>query len=209
MVLHCILSIVGVMQKEEVQILIRKYLDETATSGELEQLRVWYASGSEENAEWLAEVENEEELLKLAMYKNIERELGFRSIVIPGRVRLWPRITLAAAAVAAIVFGVWFFNASRHSDTPRHPELVSEPQDIAPGKNGATITLANGKVIQLSNAKSGVVIGNDKLVYNDNLPVISSEARDLLNSTDKRSLLAALVRDDDLTLYINFFISIQ
>ncbi|WP_285059162.1 FecR family protein [Pedobacter ginsengisoli] len=80
-------------------------------------------------------------------------------------IKLWPRIAVAAAAVAAVVFGVYFFNANRHANTPRHPELVSGPQDIAPGKNGATITLANGKVIALSDAKSGVVVGGGKLAY--------------------------------------------
>lgn len=90
-------------------------------------------------------------------------------------VKLWPRILVAsrrkvgtsllatAAAVAAIVVGVWFFN----TDTSRHPEFISGSQDIAPGKNGATITLANGKVIQLSDAKTGVVIGEDDLKYSD------------------------------------------
>jgi ferric-dicitrate binding protein FerR (iron transport regulator) len=42
--------------------------------------------------------------------------------------------------------------------------------DIAPGKNGATITLSNGKVIQLSDAKTGVVVGKD-LKYNDGAAV--------------------------------------
>jgi ferric-dicitrate binding protein FerR (iron transport regulator) len=79
-------------------------------------------------------------------------------------VRLWPRI--AVAAVAAIVVGVYFFNASRHADTPPRTEFGAGSQDIAPGKNGATITLGNGKVIQLSDAKTGVVVGSD-LKYSD------------------------------------------
>jgi hypothetical protein len=101
-------------------------------------------------------------------------------------VKLWPRILVAAAAVAAIVVGVWFFN----TDTSRHPEFVSGSQDIAPGKNGATITLANGKVIQLSDAKSGVVIGEDALKYSDGSDVryssgtsSSGSLKDSQNST--------------------------
>jgi hypothetical protein len=84
---------------------------------------------------------------------------------------LGSRVAVAAAAVAAIVLGVYFFNAIRHANTPRHPELVSGSQDIAPGKNGATITLANGKVIQLSDAKSGVVVGEGDLKYDDGSPL--------------------------------------
>ncbi len=39
----------------------------------------------------------------------------------------------------------------RREKAPRNDEVVMN--DIAPGKNGATITLANGKVIQLSDSK--------------------------------------------------------
>jgi transmembrane sensor len=81
---------------------------------------------------------------------------------------LWPRIVVAAAAVAAITLGVWLYYAS--SINGRHPELVSGfplANDIAPGKNTATLTLASGKVINLSDAKSGIVVGDEKLAYND------------------------------------------
>ena len=68
--------------------------------------------------------------------------------------KLWPRIAVAAAAVAAIAFGVWFFS------TTRHPEFISGSplaNDIAPGKQGATLTLANGKKIRLADAVNGVL----------------------------------------------------
>ncbi|WP_285060080.1 FecR family protein [Pedobacter ginsengisoli] len=92
-------------------------------------------------------------------------------------VKLWPKIAvaasrskfgtslIAAAVVGAIVIGVYFFNANRHANTPPRNEFGAGSQDIAPGKNGATITLGNGKVIALSDAKSGVVVGNGKIFY--------------------------------------------
>lgn len=72
----------------------------------------------------------------------------------------------SAAAVAAIVFGVWFFNYRGEILRDALDDKSVVVNDIAPGKNGATITLGNGKVIQLSDAKSGVVIGQD-LKYSD------------------------------------------
>lgn len=80
---------------------------------------------------------------------------------------LWPRWRLGvgiAAAVATIVFGIWLFSPSRHSGAGRN--LVLAGSDIAPGKSGATITLANGQVIQLDSTKQGVIVG-EELKYDD------------------------------------------
>jgi len=72
--------------------------------------------------------------------------------------KLWPRIAVAAAAVAAIAFGIWFFTA-------RYPEADSGTShyatEIAPGKQGATLTLANGKKIRLSDARNGQLADED------------------------------------------------
>jgi len=86
--------------------------------------------------------------------------------------RLWPRIAVAAA-VATLVFGAGLFYYTNQN-------LKSDPaaavvQDVAPGKVGATLTLASGKKIVLSEAvdgelakEAGVVISKSadgKLVY--------------------------------------------
>jgi transmembrane sensor len=87
-------------------------------------------------------------------------------LVKPKETKLWPRIAVAAA-IAAITLGTWIYmnEVASSRKAPRNDEVVMN--DIAPGKNGATITLANGKVIQLSDSKTGVVIGDDSIKYND------------------------------------------
>lgn len=82
------------------------------------------------------------------------------------KIKLWPSIAVAAAAVAAITLGIWLYNMS---GTPRHLDNRRDlvVNDVAPGSNGATLSLANGKVINLSDVKTGVVIGNEKLAYDD------------------------------------------
>jgi ferric-dicitrate binding protein FerR (iron transport regulator) len=80
--------------------------------------------------------------------------------------KLWPRIA-AAAAILLVVGAGLFYYVSRDAESGRHPELVSGSHDVAPGKNTATITLANGKTIQLSDAKTGVIVGASGLKYND------------------------------------------
>lgn len=67
-----------------------------------------------------------------------------------------PRIlAAAAAAVAVITLGTWLYmnNVTALRTTSGKDEVVTN--DIAPGKQGATLTLANGKTIKLSVVTNG------------------------------------------------------
>jgi transmembrane sensor len=101
--------------------------------------------------------------------KMLNQVLAGMAVDKPKSARLWPRIAVAAAAVVAITLGVWLYFVSysggRHSEASR--DLLTYANDIAPGKNRATLTLADGKVINLSEVKSGVVINKSGLRYSD------------------------------------------
>lgn len=80
-------------------------------------------------------------------------------------IKLWPRIAAAAAAVL-VFLGAGLFYLSRSG----HPVSVTKTyalHDFTPGKNSATLKLGNGKVIILSDHKTGVAINASKLVYDD------------------------------------------
>jgi transmembrane sensor len=70
------------------------------------------------------------------------------------RLRLWSRI--AGAAIILIVVGA---GVTRYlNDLKQHTEIKSAYiNDIAPGKVGATLTLANGKKIRLADAANGEI----------------------------------------------------
>jgi transmembrane sensor len=150
------------MEKQTPQQLIDKYLSGKATPDEVATLESWYLQRGAKMKDVLPDPD----------YALVENELWpvIAEQTLPRRkeIRLWQRIAVAAAAVAAIVFGVWFFNVHMNG---RHPELGSGSpnyaNDVAPGKNTATLTLANGQTISLSDAKTGVIVGADKLSYND------------------------------------------
>ena len=81
-----------------------------------------------------------------------------------------------AAAIALIVLGVWFFSRNSASGVLNQVQDDVAVNDIAPGKQGATLTLANGKTIRLTDAangelakEAGIVItksADGQLVYN-------------------------------------------
>lgn len=69
------------------------------------------------------------------------------------KVKLWPLIAAIAAAVALIISGVYFFNYNNQKISG--VQSITYENDVAPGKAGATLTLANGKKISLTNVNNG------------------------------------------------------
>lgn len=82
-------------------------------------------------------------------------------------VKLWLRIAVAASIALTIGTAIYFFSTSRYPDASEEFTSAQYAKDIKPGKNTATLTLADGKTINLSDAKTGVIINNDKLIYTD------------------------------------------
>ncbi|WP_316788342.1 FecR family protein [Pedobacter frigoris] len=160
------------MDREQFLVLIQKYLAGEASLEEEQLLLNFYGSFQDSDV-WDERTMGVKEQIEAKMLSRIQAHVAGTKTEKPV-VKLWPRIAAVAAAVAMVVFGVWFFNSDREILKQVQDDVVAN--DIAPGKNGATITLANGKVIQLSDAKSGVVIGED-LKYNDNTAVVDPSSR--------------------------------
>lgn len=103
---------------------------------------------------------------QMAKIRMLQAIYAAESNTVPVRTKMirWSRVAAIAAAIAAITLGLWLYYApdrfGRHTGAPL-------TNDIAPGKNGATLTLANGKVIALSDAKTGLIIATNSLKYND------------------------------------------
>ena len=82
------------------------------------------------------------------------------------KARIWSRLVIAASALITIGVGLWFYGTSSYP-TVNHYSLAANQSDIPPGKYQAILTLANGKIINLSNAHTGVVIDASELTYYD------------------------------------------
>ncbi|NQX54434.1 FecR domain-containing protein [Pedobacter panaciterrae] len=65
---------------------------------------------------------------------------------------MWPRIAAAASIILAVGAGIFFYANRSKTDAV---QTAGNVNDVAPGKQGATLTLANGKKIRLSAAANG------------------------------------------------------
>jgi len=159
----------SMQQTDELLEAIERYLAGNATAAQRQLVNEWYHSFDDE----LVTVETVdvayEELLEARLRLRLAESTGIGAAgkTEVKRVRLWPRIAVAAAAVAAITLGTWIY--MNVSPDVKSGDEVAKVNDIAPGKNGATITLANGKVIELDSAKNGVIVGDGKLAYYSSL----------------------------------------
>jgi hypothetical protein len=65
--------------------------------------------------------------------------------------RIWPRIVAAASVVLALSVGLIFYLR----DKTKENNTIAYHNDVAPGHQGATLTLANGRKIRLTAAANG------------------------------------------------------
>ncbi|POY38051.1 anti-sigma factor [Solitalea longa] len=146
------------------QELLNLYLNNRATPDELDEL--WdYTSNplyTNELQDLLADAYQQDHIGKEATDEQKQTILNFiftsteaAAPIKIKRIGLWPRYAVAsAAAVAFIAIGVWFFNRSPKLEGGKNSSNYAM-NDIAPGKQGATLTLSNGKKIRLSEATNG------------------------------------------------------
>lgn len=148
------------------------------TTAQQEILDAW-VNENQNNHLLLEELGNEERVQeKFSDFSRISEDRAWSQVLssihpttIEIRKRYWPNFWIAAAALVAVVFGIWFYTLVSPGNTSRHDWVKN---DIAPGKNGASLTLSTGQTIQLNDAKNGVVIATESLIYEDGTPVSST-----------------------------------
>src|SRR6185503_10173210 len=133
------------MTNEEAKALLEKYSAGNCTEEEKALLHAWYLTYAADNSVSLSGQEIE------AAVKEIWETLPMQE----QRKRGIPIRYMVRAAAAVVIFaaaGLYFFMPkSSHSPRPQ-PTYAS---DIAPGGNKAVLTLADGSMINLSDARIG------------------------------------------------------
>lgn len=149
------------MKLKDISELIKKYNRGEASEAEEALVIEWYESIEGSEARFGS---GEFERLKTRVSQNLMKYRSGERLSADGS-SLWRYLVVAASVIVVFGTGIWFYTSHHPYTSPRN-EFGAGLQDIAPGKNGAAITLANGKVIVLNGAKSGVVIG-EGVKYSD------------------------------------------
>lgn len=135
------------MDKNQARVLLDKFNEGKASEQELRLLEHWFSKQTELNDHDLP-ADNSAELSQ-QIWQQVYRE------TVPAakanKVKLWPRIAIAASVALVLgITGYLFFNQYKSTIDPS--DLTA---NVAPGKNAATLTLANGRQIKLSSAVKG------------------------------------------------------
>ncbi|WP_256005857.1 FecR family protein [Pedobacter deserti] len=145
--------------------LVTARLDGTITESQQQELDAWI-NASAANRDFYEHLTDEDYFkAEFKKFRDIETGKTWKLVEAGLKQRPFSRIWQAAgiaAALTAIVFGIWFFNYKPSSNAA---------ENISPGRNGATITMANGQVIKLDGDKEGVIVGAD-LTYDDGTSVL-------------------------------------
>lgn len=186
------------MNQTEATALLQKYKAGTCSEEEKAALESWYL-------QW----NNEELAFEEAELLNLKKEMWHAMPSKPSAPKtpsLWPKIAVAAAVLIAVSTGLWFYTAQQ----PEHgirKELLAN--DIAPGKNTATLTLASGEKINLSATKTGVTINGGKLAYNDGTNISASSGTQAVIAATPKGGTYQITLSDGSKVWLNAASSIK
>ncbi|MFB2121636.1 FecR domain-containing protein [Parapedobacter sp. 2B3] len=172
------------MEKEAAYIakLIYKSKLEQLTSGEAADLQAWL-SASSRNSQLYEELQGEAAQREAMGMMNAYRGDDIRARILAGpqdapirpassqvwRLRRW--LPYAAAVIVALSVGFFFWEQGQRNEEQgqrnKEQALDLAAANILPGGNRATLTLADGRIINLDDAQTGIIVGDEDIKYQD------------------------------------------
>ncbi len=131
------------MENEKVFELLNKYNQQTCTVEEKAIVESWYNDYASKQEASFPDADLDED--KTLIWNKISETQFERKV---WRLKHWKTVVTIAAAIAIIVPGIYLFLSIVRQDSKQNNLTAL---DVAPGKIGATLTLANGKKVRLSN----------------------------------------------------------
>lgn len=134
------------MDRTKAEEMLFKYNQGTATEKEIAILESWYLEQGFNQPAVEAEMDYE------SIRNNILRKIEQNQKPVSRTNLLWQRIAIAGV-ITTFILGTAFFVFQ--NNRKRQTEAIAAHKEIIPGKQGATLTLGNGKRVRLSGALYG------------------------------------------------------
>lgn len=179
------------MEKQRIVYLYQQYLDGTASAEELEEWGAVLADANlQKTVQGLVDATYyglpDHELKDLEANRSEEIFNYITAIPTQSVKKIWwPRVAVAASAFIVFSAGIWFYNSQIRKDQSSANQIIN---DIAPGKNTAKLTLSDGKAIDLSDQKMGLVVRTASFSYSDGTAVLHSSSKKIMGSNEQLSL---------------------
>ena len=155
---------------DQLRNLFEKYLNNSCDPEETQQLMDYFESGEnpaqlkalisyalknrEERYENNSAIVNVLEKVDKDLFDQIQQTTTHAPEGKHKKLSVWIQIAAVAAVLTIIFSGIYFFN-NQSAKLPAVAKVA--PQDVQPGEYGATLTMANGKKINLGNASKGEI----------------------------------------------------
>ncbi|MNJ98902.1 fec operon regulator FecR [compost metagenome] len=175
------------MERLRADELLEKYKNNTQTEQEGLEFDSWCSKYDESTESFVKEdifeeikhdVKERLPVFNSSTQKKTDKKDEFTTLVLRrNRMPLATKILLVAASIAIIGTIYTLITVKEVPISKRYAN------DIKPGSNKATLTFQNGKTIELSAAKSGIVIDASKLAYNDGTLINNEQAQAFTVST--------------------------
>jgi len=153
------------MDKEAYRIayLIAGYIRNTLTQNEHQELDEW-VNANDHNMKLFEDLTDERNIeANLAMMDKVQSEKSFKQLQESGAFKKTAkrfkirRVWIAAASVVILIGAFLIYRYSGKSPGRNNDLSMTDSTTLKPGGNRATLTLANGAVIDLTTAKNGLI----------------------------------------------------
>jgi transmembrane sensor len=151
--------------------LAEKFLDGTATDAEQEQLHQLYDKWVDDEETVVSKTEHVEEL-RIEILQALKDRINGQKRVIPFYKRKsWRMVAAASIIIVAGVLLLYYIQpvSPKKEFTSKETNIPANQPPVLPGKDRATLTLADGRVIDLDSSGAGLLAqeGNTSIINKD------------------------------------------
>lgn len=168
------------LNTENVEYLVHRFNTGKISPEELQTLTNWYNSHDDQHIIITSAKNESHDQVKSRILKGLLSKLENDEVK---QVSLYRKLSLSIVAAAVFFVGLGIWAVQEIKNTSQDSRLMET--SIKPGSNKATITLADGRTIVLSDSQTGIIAG-ETITYVNGKPVEQA----YLDSADKTQSLA-------------------